>query len=40
MELSIVTKTSVVDFMQFTWRQIGLLQDAFIAVMKKKQEAE
>jgi len=40
MELSVVTHTSVTDFMQLSWRQIKLMRDAYIAVMKQKAEIE
>ena len=40
MELCVVTHTSVTDFMQLSWRQIKLMRDAYISVMKAKQEIE
>ena len=40
MELSVVTHTSVTDFMQLSWRQIQLMREAFITVMKAKKAAQ
>jgi hypothetical protein len=40
MELSVVTKTSFVDFLPFSWRQIKLIREAFVNVMKRKKELE
>lgn len=40
MELSVVTHTSVTDFMKLNWRQTQLMREAFIAVMRARKEAE
>ena len=40
MDLSVVTHTSVTDFMQLSWRQIQLMREAFITVMKAKKAAQ
>ena len=40
MDLCVVTHTSVTDFMQLSWRQIKLMREAYISVMKSKAEIE
>ena len=40
MELCVVTHTSVTDFMELSWRQIKLMREAYLSVMKTKAELE
>ena len=40
MELSVVTHTSVTDFMKLSWRQIQLMREAYLTVAKAKAEIE